>query len=107
MNEMNLLNVQQLIEFNTTQMIWKTKHGLAPEYISGYIYIVPVQFIIILPAKLNMAFTQSKRTRALALEAFHITGASYGIAFLRIFKLQHVSLILRKRLQISSKESRM
>ena len=54
-----------------------------------------------------MAFTQPKTTSTLALEAFRITVASYGIAFLRMFKLQHVSLILRKSLQILSKESRM
>ena len=43
MNEMNLLNVQQLIDFNATQMIWKAKHGLAPEYISEM--FVPIQSI--------------------------------------------------------------
>ena len=43
MNEMNLLNVQQLIDFNTAQMIWKAKHGLAPEYISEM--FVPIQSV--------------------------------------------------------------
>ena len=38
---MNLLNVQQLIDFNTAQMIWKAKHGLAPEYVSEM--FVPIQ----------------------------------------------------------------
>ena len=33
MNEINLLN-EQLIDFNTAQMICKAKRGLAPEYIS-------------------------------------------------------------------------
>ena len=28
------LNVQQLIEYNTVLLIWKSKHGLAPTYIS-------------------------------------------------------------------------
>ena len=43
MNEMNLLNVQQLIDFNTAQMIWKAKHGLAPGYISEM--FVPIQSV--------------------------------------------------------------
>ena len=43
----------------------------------------------------------------MASQAFRIMVASYGIAFLRMFKLQHVSLILRKSSHISSKENRM
>ena len=43
MNEMNLFNVQQLIDFNTAQMIWKAKHGLAPEYI--FEMFVPIQSV--------------------------------------------------------------
>ena len=58
MNEMNLLNVQQLIDFNTAQMIWKAKHGLAPEYTSDM--FVPIQSVI--PLTLNVAFTQPRRT---------------------------------------------
>ena len=35
------LNVQQLIEYNTALLIWKSKHGLAPTYISDM--FVPVK----------------------------------------------------------------
>ena len=37
------LNVQQLIEYNTALFIWKSKHGLAPTYISDM--FVPVKFV--------------------------------------------------------------
>ena len=35
------LNVQQLIEYNTALLIWKSKHGLAPSYI--FDMFVPVK----------------------------------------------------------------
>ena len=106
MNEMNLLNVQQLIDFNTAQMIWKAKHGLAPEYISEM--FVPIRSVHDHNTrKAEHGFHPTKRTWILALEAFRIMDASYGMAFLGMFRLQPVSLILRKSLQISSKESRM
>ena len=60
MNEMNLLNVQQLIDFNTAQMIWKAKHGLAPEYISEM--FVPIQSLRDHNTRIYTAFTQPKRT---------------------------------------------
>ena len=34
LQELNLLNVQQLIDFYSSTMIWKSKNELAPEYIS-------------------------------------------------------------------------
>ena len=34
LQELNLLNVQQLIDFHSSIMIWKSKNELAPEYIS-------------------------------------------------------------------------
>ena len=37
------LNVQQLIEYNTALLIWKSKHGLAPTYISDM--FVPVKSV--------------------------------------------------------------
>ena len=43
MSEINLLNVQQLIGFNAVQLIWKARHGLAPEYISEM--FVPIESV--------------------------------------------------------------
>ena len=43
MNKIYLLNVQQLIDFNTAQMILKAKHGLVPEYITEM--FVPIQSV--------------------------------------------------------------
>ena len=37
------LNVQQLIEYNTALLIWKSKHGFAPTYISDM--FVPVKSV--------------------------------------------------------------
>ena len=34
LQELNLLNVQQLIDFHSSIMIWKSKNESAPEYIS-------------------------------------------------------------------------
>ena len=34
LQDLNLLNVQQLIDFHSSIMIWKSKNELAPEYIS-------------------------------------------------------------------------
>ena len=95
MNEINLLNVQQLINFNTVQMIWKAKHGLAPEYTSEM--FVPVQLVHNHNTRnAEYGFHPTKKNLNFVMRSFRIMVASYGIAFLRMFKLQHVSDFKKK-----------
>ena len=103
MNEMNLLDVQQLIDFNTAQMIWKAKHGLAPEYVSEM--FVPIQSVHNYSThKDEYGFHLTKKNLSFGMRSFSRYGCQYGTTFLRMFKLQHVSLILRKAYNFRQKK---
>ena len=45
--ELNLLNVQQLLDFDSAALIFKAQNGLAPKYISDMIGL-PTTFMVII-----------------------------------------------------------
>ena len=104
MNEMNLPNVQQLIDFNTAQMIWKAKHGLAPEYISEM--FVPIQSVHNLnTCKAEYGFHPTKKNLNFGIKSFSYYGCQLwnslpkdvqALTFLSDFEKKLTDFVKRK-----------
>ena len=83
------LNVQQLMEYNTVLLIWKSKNGLAPTYISDM--FVPVKSVHNHDIRnAEFGFHPAKKNLTAGTKAFLFLAARFGISCPRIPKLRPV-----------------
>ena len=105
MNKMNLPNVQQLIDVNTAQMIWKAKHGLASEYI--FEIFVPIQSVHNHNTrKAEFGFCPTKKNLNFGIRSFSHHGCQLWNSLPKDVQASTYSSDLRKSLKILSKENR-
>ena len=98
MNEMNLLNVQQLIDYSTALMIWKAKHGVAPEYI--FEMFVPIRsFHDYNTRKAEYGFHQTKKNLNFGIRSFSHHGCQLWNSLLKDVQASTCLCDLKKKLK--------